>query len=228
MDKLKDLAGRKAAEYVQEGMVVGLGSGSTAAYAIRAIGERVADGLSIQAISTSDASTRLAEKLGIELVTLEDEPVIDLTIDGADEVDPQLNLIKGLGGALLREKIAASASTREIIIVDATKPVDKLGTRGPVPVEVVPFAWSLVQRRLMDRGLRVELRLDLDHQEPYVTDNGNYILHSFFPDGIDDPAQAERWINAIPGVMENGLFINLTDIVIVAEEGCSCKVIEKP
>lgn len=228
MDKLKDLAGRKAAEYVQDGTVVGLGSGSTAEYAIRAIGERVADGLSIQAISTSDSSTHLAEELGIELISLEDEPVIDLTIDGADEVDPQLNLIKGLGGALLREKIVASISTREIIIVDSSKPVDKLGTRAPVPVEVVPFAWSLVQRRLMDRDLRVELRLDQDHHEPFVTDNGNFILHSFFPDGIDDPAEVEAWINTIPGVMENGLFIGLTDIVIVAEEDESCRVIKKP
>jgi ribose 5-phosphate isomerase A len=226
MEKLKEIAGRKAAEYVRDGMLVGLGSGSTAAYAIRALGERVAAGLSIRAISTSEASTRLARELGIELLGLEDEQAIDLTIDGADEVDPRLDLIKGLGGALLREKVVAWATVRQIIIVDPAKLVDRLGTRAPVPVEVVPFAWPLVRRALAGKGLPAELRRTADRAAPYVTDNGNYILHCRFPDGIDDPAATEAWLNNIPGVVENGLFVGLTDLVIVGQEDGTCRLLE--
>jgi len=225
MEKLKELVGRKVVEYIQDGMVVGLGSGSTAACAIRSLGEKVAQGLSIRAISTSYAASRLARECGIELVTLEEEPVIDLTFDGADEVDPQLDLIKGLGGALLREKVIASASTREIILVDHSKMVDRLGTRTPLPVEVVPLAWSLVQRNFVARGLKPELRVEED--EPFVTDNGNYIIHCTFPEGIDDPVETDRWINDIPGVVENGLFVGYTDVVLVAEESGECRTIEK-
>ncbi|MBT4496629.1 MAG: ribose-5-phosphate isomerase RpiA [Gemmatimonadetes bacterium] len=225
MEKLKELVGRKVVEYIQDGMIVGLGSGSTAACAIRSLGERVAQGLQIKAISTSYASSRLAQECGIELVTLEEEPVIDLTFDGADEVDPRLDLIKGLGGALLREKVIASATTREIILVDYSKMVDRLGTQTPLPVEVVPLAWSLVQRTFVDRGLKPELRVEKD--EPFVTDNGNYILHCTFPDGIDDPAATDRWINDIPGVVENGLFVGYTDVVLVGEESGECRTIEK-
>ena len=225
MEKLKELVGRKVVEYIQDGMIVGLGSGSTAACAIRSLGERVAQGLQIKAISTSYASSRLAQECGIELVTLEEEPVIDLTFDGADEVDPRLDLIKGLGGALLREKVIASATTREIILVDYSKMVDRLGTQTPLPVEVVPLAWSLVQRTFVDRGLKPELRVEKD--EPFVTDNGNYILHCTFPDGIDDPAATDRWINDIPGVVENGLFVGYTDVVLVGEESGECRIIEK-
>lgn len=225
MEKIKELAGRKAIEYIRDGMVVGLGSGSTAAWGIRALGERVARGLSIQAVPTSEAAARLAAEYHIDLITLEDESVIDLTFDGADEVDPQLNLIKGMGGALLREKVVASATTREIILVDPSKLVDRLGTHFPVPVEVVPFAWPLVQRELMTRDLGAELRLEDD--EPFVTDNGNYIVNCHFPDGIADPAETERWINDIPGVVENGLFIGLTHIVIVGQDSGQCRIIEK-
>ena len=224
---LKELAGRKAVEYVRDGMVVGLGSGSTAACAIQALGERVAQGLNIQAISTSEASSHLAAECGIELLSFEDEPVIDLTIDGADEVDPGLNLIKGLGGALLREKVVAAVSTRELIIVDPSKLVDRLGTRSPLPVEVIPFAWSLVQRHLMEQDLRAELRLLQSGNEPFETDNGNLILYCHFPHGIDDPSGTERWINAIPGVVENGLFVGLTDLVIVGEENGACRLLER-
>lgn len=225
MEKLKELVGRKVVEYIQDGMVVGLGSGSTATCAIHSLGERVAQGLSIRAISTSEASTSLARELGIELITLEEEPVIDLTFDGADEVDPQLNLIKGLGGALLREKIIASATTRELILVDPSKLVDRLGTKCPLPVEVVPLAWSLVQRAFVAKGLQPELRME--GAEPFVTDNGNYIIHCTFPDGIDDPAATDRWINDIPGVVENGLFVGYTDVVLVGEESGECRIIEK-
>lgn len=227
MERLKVLAGRKAAEYVQDGMVVGLGSGSTAAHAIRALGERVSRGLSIRAISTSEASSRLAAELGIELITFEDELVIDVTIDGADEVDPNLDLIKGLGGALVREKVAAWATTRQIIIVDPGKLVHRLGTRAPVPVEVVPFAWPVVQRALTERGLVPELRQTAD-DEPYRTDNGNYILHCRFPEGIDNAAVTESWLNGLPGVVGNGLFVSLTDLVIVGQEDGTCRLLERP
>ena len=137
-DRHKELAARKAVEYIQDGMVVGLGTGSTAEFAIRALGERVQEeGLEIQCVPTSEASAALGEQLGLDVQNFEDNPVVDLTIDGADEVDPELNLIKGLGGALLREKIVAAASTREIIIVDPGKLVERLGTRSPLPVEVI-------------------------------------------------------------------------------------------
>ena len=224
---LKELAGRRAVEYVRDGMVVGLGTGSTAAYAIKALGERVATGLQIQAISTSEASTQLASQLGIELQSLEEEPVIDLTIDGADEVDRDLNLIKGLGGALLREKIVAAATTRQIIIVDSSKIVQKLGTRGPLPVEVIPFGWPLAQRHLMEQGIRAELRKIPSGDEPIETDNSNFILDCHFPHGIDDAATTEQRINAIPSVVENGLFVGLVHLVIVAEESGECRLIER-
>jgi ribose 5-phosphate isomerase A len=226
---LKELAGRKAAQYVNEGMVVGLGSGSTATYAIQALGERVAQGLRIRALSTSEASTRLAEELGIELVTFEEQLVVDLTIDGADEVDLDLNLIKGLGGALLREKIVAAASTREIIVVDPAKLVPVLGTRSPLPVEVLPFGWPLAQGHLVEQeqGLRAELRLTPSGEEPYETDNGNFILDCHFPHGIDDAAATESRINTIPSVVDNGLFVGLADLVIIGEESGDYRLLER-
>ena len=155
-ERLKEIAGKKAVEQVRDGMVVGLGSGSTAEYAIRALGERcAAEGMDIRCVPTSEASGHLGGEVGLQVTSLEEEPAIDLTIDGADEVDPDLNLVKGLGGALLREKIVAAASAREIIIVDPSKLVDRLGTRSPLPVEVLPFAWALSRSRLMEvRQLR--------------------------------------------------------------------------
>lgn len=222
----KEAAGTKAAEYVKSGMVVGLGTGSTAEYAIRALGSRVGEGLRITAVSTSVASTNLALSLGIDVVSLEEEPVVDVTIDGADEVDPQLNLIKGLGGALLREKIVASATTRQIIIVDESKLVDQLGTKAPLPVEVIPFAWPLIQRAFIERDLRPSLRQRADG-ETFETDNGNFIIDCTFPDGISDVADSERWINALPGVVENGLFIGLTDLVVVGADDGTCRLIER-
>lgn len=223
----KEVAALKAVEYVRDGMVVGLGTGSTAAFAIRALGQRVAQGLAVQTIATSGESERLARELSIEVVTLEDEPVIDLTIDGADEVDPNLDLIKGMGGALLREKIVATASTREVIIVDPSKKVRKLGTKSPLPIEVIPFAWPLVHRELMEGGLRSKLRTAKDGQDTYETDNGNLVLDCVFPEGIDDPSRMESQINRMAGVVENGLFIGLTHIVIVGNEDGSCEILER-
>ena len=222
----KELAARRAVEYVADGMVVGLGTGSTADLATRALGERArSEGLEIRCVPTSLASARLGEEVGLEIRSLEDCPAIDLTIDGADEVDPRLDLIKGLGGALLREKIVAGASAREVIIVDASKRVDRLGTRSPLPVEVVPFAWTLARMRLMELASQAELRRDQEGQ-PFVTDNGNYILDCRFTGGIADPADTERRIGEIPGVVENGLFIGLADTVVVGDGG-RCRVLER-
>ena len=226
-ERNKELAARKAVEYVVDGMVVGLGSGSTADHAIRALGERVeTEGLEIQCVPTSEASARLGESVGLDMYSLEDNPVVDLTIDGADEVDPQLDLIKGLGGALLREKVVAAASTREVIIVDPSKLVDRLGTRAPLPVEVVPFAWAVAKLRLMDVARRAELRRN-EAEEPFLTDNGNVILDCYFADGIFDAGDLERAIKDIPGVVESGLFVGLADIVIVGDDDGQCRIMER-
>lgn len=227
-NRLKEAAARKAVEYVEGGMVVGLGTGSTAEFAIRALGERVSEGLRIVAVPTSVASAKLGEELGIDIRSLEEHPEVDLTIDGADEVDGDLNLVKGLGGALLREKIIAGASRREIIVVDPTKVVDRLGTRSPLPVEVVPFGWSLARNRLLELDTRPELRRTPAGDGPYETDNGNYILDCHFERGILDAVETERRINDIPAVVENGLFVGLTDIVVVGREDGSCQLLERP
>jgi ribose 5-phosphate isomerase A len=222
----KEVAGRRAAEYIETGMVVGLGTGSTAEFAIRAIGERVAAGLEVKAIPTSEASAQLAGELGITLTTLEDDPAVDLTIDGADEVDPDLDLIKGLGGALLREKIVAFATARQVIIIDPSKLVKKLGTQAPLPIEVVPFSWSLVCNRLSERGIEPTLRMQ-QAEQPFVTDNGNYIIDGRFPEGIDDAQATDIWLNTLPGVVENGLFVAMTHLVVIGEADGTSRVIEK-
>ena len=222
----KEVAGRRAAEYIETGMVVGLGTGSTAEFAIRAIGERVAAGLEVKAIPTSEASAQLAGELGITLTTLEDDPAVDLTIDGADEVDPDLDLIKGLGGALLREKIVAFATARQVIIIDPSKLVKKLGTQAPLPIEVVPFSWSLVCSRLSERGIEPTLRM-LQAEQPFVTDNGNYIIDGRFPEGIDDAQATDVWLNTLPGVVENGLFVAMTHLVVIGEADGTYRAIEK-
>jgi ribose 5-phosphate isomerase A len=222
----KEVAGRRAAEYIETGMVVGLGTGSTAEFAIRAIGERVAAGLEVKAIPTSEASAQLAGELGITLTTLEDDPAVDLTIDGADEVDPDLDLIKGLGGALLREKIVASATARQVIIIDPSKLVKKLGTQARLPIEVVPFSWSLVCNRLSERGIEPTLRMQ-QAEQPFVTDNGNYIIDGRFPEGIDDAQATDIWLNTLPGVVENGLFVAMTHLVVIGEADGTSRVIKK-
>jgi ribose 5-phosphate isomerase A len=212
---LKRQAGEKAAEYVKDGMVVGLGTGSTVEWTIRKLGERVADGLDIIGIPTSVRSEVLAKELGIALSTLLEHPKIDLTIDGADEVDPNLNLIKGLGGALTREKIVAANSRDEIIVVDDSKLVELLGTKSPVPVEVIPFAWNTCKFKLEGLQPKPSPILRKATEGIYVTDNNNYILDCRF-EKINEPLLIESKINNIPGVIENGLFLNLTSSVIVA------------
>ncbi len=211
-EKAKQAAAAAAVAYVEPGMVVGLGTGSTAYFAIERIGQRVVEGLEIEAVPTSRETEALARKFGIPLA--EEFTHIDVTIDGADEVDPQGNLIKGGGGALTREKIVAAATEREIIIVDEGKLVERLG-RFPLPVEVLPFGWRWVRERLAEMGCTAQLRRRND--EIFVTDNQNYILDCIFKNVIT-PEDLETEINTIPGVVENGLFVGLTDMVLVGNE----------
>lgn len=215
-DSLKRAAAESAVELVQDGMVVGLGTGSTAAFAIDALARRHQQGLHFVGIPTSERTATRARDAGIPLTSFAEHPQIDLTIDGADEVERgTLNLIKGLGGALLREKIVAAASRRLAIIVDASKLVDRLGTHAPVPVEVVTFGWEVTQAALEALGASTRLRLS-PADGPFVTDSGNHILDcSFGP--IGDPAQLEERIGRIVGVVESGLFVGRAGPVFVAD-----------
>lgn len=212
-EDLKKQAGEKAVEYIKEGMIVGLGTGSTVEYSLKKLGKLVRDGLKIKGIPTSIHTQRIAKKEKIPLTTLEENPVIDLTIDGADEVDSDLNLIKGGGGALVREKIIAFNSKKVIIVIDDSKIVKALGIDFPLPVEVVKFGWTSTKKTLEKIGCNVELRRVMEN-EPYITDNSNYILDCEF-ERIVEPEQLEIDINNIPGVVDNGLFIGLADEVIV-------------
>ena len=215
LDQLKRQAAETAVESVASGMVVGLGTGSTAAYAIEAIGRRLQDGRlrDIVGVPTSEATARQAKASAIRLTTLDDHPTVDITIDGADEADPNLDLIKGLGGALLREKIVAVASREVIIVGDYTKRVGQLGTQAPVPVEVIPFARRPAQNYLESLGARVELRVQAGR--PFVTDEGNHIFDCYFG-LIDNPAELSQAIRARPGVVEHGLFLNIATQLIIA------------
>ena len=207
-------------------MVVGLGTGSTADYAIRRLADRVkSDGLRISGIPTSLRTELLARELGLPLIDINGIHQIDLTIDGADEIDPAFNMIKGGGGALLREKVVARASRVEVIVVDQGKRVDRLGQNFPVPVEVVPFGWTKAERSLRELGCEAKLRGSSAHQ-PFQTDNGNYVLDCHFA-RIDDPAELERRINSTPGVIECGLFIGLAHRLVVGYPDGRCEVIEQ-
>jgi ribose 5-phosphate isomerase A len=217
-DALKRAAAEAAVELVQDGMVVGLGTGSPAAFAVEALARRHRQGLRIVAIPTSERTAAQARAAGIPLSSFTEHRQIDLTIDGADEVERgTLNLIKGLGGALLREKIVASASRQLAIIVDDAKLVDRLGTRAPVPVEVVAFGMDVVRMALEVFAAEVRLRLS-PAGEPFVTDGGNRILDCRFAQPIADPAQLEDRIRRVVGVVESGLFIGRADPVFVADE----------
>lgn len=200
-------------------MVVGLGTGSTVAHFLSLLGEEVRAGrlYGIRGVPTSERTASAARLHEIPLATLEEEPVLDLTVDGADEVDPALNLVKGLGGALLREKIVARASRRLVVIVDESKIVERLGTRGPLPVEVVPFGWTVHLGFFEALGARVERR-EVSRKHPYRTDNGNFILDVHFPDGIADPYAVELGLQARAGIVESGLFLEMAEEVFVAGE----------
>lgn len=218
---LKQIAAVRAVDHVSDGMVLGLGTGSTTAYAIDELGARLAAGRlrDIVGVPTSEATAQRARGLGIPLTTLVEQPVLDLVIDGADEVDPHLDLIKGMGGALLREKIVAVAARRFITIVDESKLVARLGTRGPLPAEVTQFAWEAHARWLAGLGCRAELRREADGA-PYVTDNHNYIIHCTFPDGIADAGVLDAQLHAQPGILEHGLFLGLaTDVIVAGQDG---------
>ena len=216
----KQIAARAAVDLVEAGSVVGLGSGSTAAFAVRFLAERVRSGLKIVGIPTSQQTRHLAEQLGIPLATLDDHPKIDIDIDGADEIDPQLNLIKGGGGAFLREKIIASVSRRFIVIADSAKQVRQLG-EFPLPVEVVPFAQSLIKPQIEALGAQVSLR-SYAYGNPYVTDEGHHILDCNFGEISDPSALAEKLCH-IPGVIEHGLFIGMAELALIGKSG---KVVE--
>ena len=213
-DIWKRLAAEAAAELVESGMVVGIGTGSTAAYMIQALARRIQAGLHIiGAVPTSEATEQLASSLGIPLTNLNTHPELDLTIDGADEIDSHLNLIKGGGGALLREKIVASASHRFIVIADATKQVTQLGLKAALPVEAIPFAATPVSRHLQALGALVQVRQRWN--QVFLTDNGNIILDCSFPNGIADPANLEASIRHIVGVVESGLFLNMAERALI-------------
>ena len=210
-DPLAALAAH-ALGFVRAGDVVGLGSGRAASAFVRALAARARNGLRVRGVPTSEDTTRLARELGIDLVGLEAE--IELTVDGADEVDGRLNLLKGHGGALVRERIVAAASRRQIILVTSEKLVETLGTRGPLPVEVMPFAVPLCRRRLEELQLKPTLRMQ--EERPFVTDNFN-VIFDCDTGPIDDPAGLERKIRAIPGVIDTGLFLGTADTVVVSD-----------
>jgi ribose 5-phosphate isomerase A len=213
-DQEKEAAARASLRFVQSGQVVGLGTGSTAAYFIRLLAEEIKHGLRIRGIPTSVRSKELAESLGIPLTTLDECQEIDVTVDGADEVDPQLRLIKGGGGALLREKIIASATKQLVIVADITKRVPVLG-KFPLPVEVIRFAQALVAKRITWLGAEVRLRQQSDGK-PFVTDENNHILDCHFGE-IPDANGLARQLSDMPGVVEHGLFIGMASAVLFAK-----------
>jgi len=211
-DDLKEAAAEKALELVQEGMLLGLGTGSTSRLFVEGVGRLVASGMKVRGVPTSRATAELAASLGIPIVT-ELVGQIDLAVDGADEVDPALNLIKGRGGALFREKLVAAASKRFVVVVDESKLVKQLG-EGALPVEVLPFLWRSTAERLTALGLSLVIRGG--EETPYVTDNGNVILDVTVAEGIKNPAELALELKQVTGVVEHGLFVGMTDTVIVA------------
>jgi ribose 5-phosphate isomerase A len=213
-DQEKEAAARASLRFVHDGNIVGLGTGSTAAHAVRLLGERVRAGLKIRGIPTSVQTKDLAASVGIPLTTLDEFQQIDVTIDGADEVDPQLRLIKGGGGALLREKIIASASRQLVIIADSSKQVAVLG-KFPLPVEVIPFAQALIAKKIAALGASVKLRQSANGN-PFLTDEGHHILDCSFGQ-IPDPPALARKLSDMPGIVEQGLFIDMASVVLIAK-----------
>ncbi len=219
IDKAKFVAAKRAVDYVQDGMRVGLGTGSTAAWMVRCLAEKMqAENLEIVGVPTSTRTADLARELGIPVISLDEAKWLDLTIDGADEFDRELNLIKGGGGALLQEKIVATASDRMVVIADAAKDVAALGA-FPLPIEVIPFGWqttkALVEETLINMDvLGRDTSLRMNDDRPYVTDEGNYIIDLHLR-RIGNARQLSLVLNQVPGVVENGLFIDICDVVII-------------
>jgi len=220
-DAAKKAAGQDAATLVRDGMALGLGTGSTTAYALDAIGRRITDeGLDVRGVPTSFAAERLARRHDIPLTTLDDDPQLDLAIDGADEVDDNLDLIKGRGGAHAREKVVATQAKRFVVVADPTKEVNRLGTEQPLPVEVLPMAVTPVSQALQRRGATPELRMAEAKDGPAVTDQGLWIIDAHFDGGIDDPASLDSFLGTRPGVLDHGLFLNVaTDVLIGHPDG---------
>lgn len=222
-DALKMAAAERALAFVEPGMRLGLGTGSTAAKFVEALGREVAAGLDVVCVATSQATQMQAERLGIRMSTLEETPFLDLTVDGTDEIDSELRLIKGGGGALLREKIVATASGRMIVIADASKQVETLGAY-PLPLEVVPFGLTATRNMIAalaaDVGCEGDIRLRMKAPgEPFLSDGGNLILDCCFGQ-IDDPEELDEALKLVPGVVENGLFLGIADLAIIAgQEG---------
>jgi ribose 5-phosphate isomerase A len=215
---MKQQVGKAAADRVKSGSIVGLGTGSTTAYAIQYIGERIQSGelKDIKGIPTSFQAEVLAKKYGVPLTTLDEVDHIDVAIDGADEVDPNKNLIKGGGAAHTREKVVDSLADQFIVVVDSSKLVDRLGSTFLLPVEVLPMAMTPVMRAIAKLGGKPELRMGIKKAGPVITDQGNFVIDVKF-DKIDNPAELEKTLNNLPGVLENGLFVGVTDVVLIGE-----------
>jgi ribose 5-phosphate isomerase A len=228
VEEAKRKAALEAVKHVKDGFIVGLGSGSTAAYAIEALGERIRrERLNVLGVPTSYQAFLLAVKHRIAVTTLEEHSTINVTIDGADQIDAELNLIKGMGAALAREKIVASASKQNIIIADESKKVKVLGENNhPVPIEVLPFAISIVKRRIEEIGSKPILREGKGKVGPVITDNGNVVIDAVFGP-IRDAAKLEKRLKMIPGVVETGLFVGSTDIVYVGTSSAVAKMERK-
>ncbi|QUI23003.1 ribose-5-phosphate isomerase RpiA [Vallitalea pronyensis] len=217
----KQLAGEKAVEFIQDGMIVGLGTGSTADFATRKIGERIHNGLNIKAVATSTATAQLATALNIPIVDLNEVDKIDVTIDGADEVDVTYTGIKGGGGALFFEKMVASISQKNIWVVDASKYVEQIG-KFPLPVEVSPFVYAHIYNQFQDKGMKPQMRKQ--QKKYYLTDSGNYIIDLHL-NTIKESKEMASWLNAIPGVITHGLFINTVDLLVIGN-GSTTRIME--
>lgn len=227
MTRAKEAAGRAAAEHVRDGWTVGLGTGSTVHFTLERLAERIRhERLAVRGVPTSVATEREARELGIPMIVLDDVATIDLTIDGADEIDQRFDMIKGGGAALLREKVVASLSRRELIVVDRSKCVERLGRAFPLPVEVVPFARAVVARRI--EALGAECTQRVRSGQPVVTDNGNHVLDCRFRDGIADARALERTLDEIPGLVESGLFVGLAHALLVGDENGTVQLRERP
>ena len=224
----KQVAGRAAADLVETGMILGLGTGSTVSFFLEALAARIAgEGLEVIAVPTSLQTAEKAEELGIPLSTLEEHPVLDLVIDGADEVDAEFRLIKGGGGALLREKIVAASGTKVVIIIGAGKRVERLGTTVLLPVEILSFGYLSTRDQVAELGGCVPFVRTTDEGEPFVTDNGNFILDCRFENGISDPEGLHATLSQIPGVAEVGLFLDLCHVVIEGTEAGKAVVLKR-
>ena len=223
-EKSKKAVGEYAVRFIQQDMVVGIGTGSTVYWFIEALGRKVKEGLHIKAVPTSTRSKEQAAQSGIPLLVLNDVSSIDITIDGADEIDHELNVIKGGGGALLQEKMVAAASGKLIIIADYSKYVTQLGA-VPLPVEVVPYGWKQVQRKIQ-HYYSTEVRLRMQENKPYITDHGHYILDCHFG-SIPDASSLSKELHNIPGVVEHGLFIHMVYAAVIGKEDGGIQTIER-